>query len=234
MLNILRRSHKHNYSAKENEVTLSLRLRTLISAVAAVLALISVPSHATIISATSNNPYAFNWSSSGGGYNLAGLGSLTVSGFNSNLLTLNISLTNSTVASVASNARLTSFGFGINPDATAVSFSDTPDAGLINASLANIPSLALIEVCAFGGPNCSGGGNGGIMANGGSDSFSLVLKGTWGASVDINPIGFKYQTNNGSFEFTTGGSNPVPEPGSIALLAIGLLGVFTALRKRRA
>ncbi len=60
-----------------------------------------------------------------------------------------------------------------------------------------IPSLAKIEVCAFGGNNCAGGGNGGIYGAGGSDTFSILLGGTWGTSVDIAPIGFKYQIARG-------------------------------------
>ncbi len=142
--------------------------------------------------------------------------------------------------SLLSSNRLTSFGFGIDPNATGVNFIDAADGGMVDAvkttqqGSTNIPSLTGIEICAFGGNNCAGGSNGGI--NGGtSDSFALVLAGTWGSSVNIDPIGFKYQTGFGSFEFTTGTPpSQVPEPAPIALLGIGLLGLALGLRRRRA
>jgi hypothetical protein len=55
------------------------------------------------------------------------------------------------------------------------------------------------------------------------------LAGTWGTSVTIDPIGFKYQTGTGSYEFTTttsstgstSSSGNVPEPGTLGLLGLG-------------
>jgi hypothetical protein len=193
---------------------------------------------AVVVSAASNNPLAFSWNFVSAAGALTGTGSMTISGFNSTLLTMNVSLSNT---SLLSSNRLTSFGFGIDPNATSVSFSDSADGGMIAASLSSIPSLATIEICAFGGPNCSGGGNGGILG-GGSDAFSITLGGTWGSAVDIAPIGFKYQTGSGSFEFTTStstststSSGNAPEPGSaaLAMLGLGLLGAGYGLRRRQ-
>ena len=214
-----------------------LQLRKFyIAALSVCLLSLGTAGHATTISAGSNNPFAFAWSFSSGAGLLTGSGNLTLSGFSSASLTVAVTLNNTSV--LASN-RLTSFGFGIDPNATGVSFSDAADGGMIAASLASIPSLATIEVCAFGGPNCSGGGSGGI--NGGtSDSFSIILAGTWGSSVNVDPIGFKYQTGAGSFEFTTGSSSSssssgrVAEPGSTALvgLGLGILGLGFARRRK--
>ena len=202
------------------------------SGLAAMLALIALPSHAVVISGSS--PYAFNWnydSQSAAGI-LSGNGTLTVSGFNTHQLTIAVSLNNT--SSPASD-RLTAFGFGIDPNATSVSWLDVSDAGLINASLSSIPGLGTIEVCAWGGNNCAGGANGGIYG-GASDSFSLLLNGTWGSSVNIDPIGFKYQTGAGSFEFTTNRPPPtsVPEPATSALFGIGLLVAGLVWRRRNA
>jgi MYXO-CTERM domain-containing protein len=160
---------------------------------------------------------------------------MTLSGFNSRLLRLDITLSNG--ASLSSE-RLTSFGFGISPNATALGFWDNDDGRIIGASLnANFPGVQGVEVCARGGPTCAGGGSGGIRG-GSSDSFTIFLWGNWGQSVNVDPIAFKYQTGYGSFEFTTSTSSSsgnAPEPGSasLALLGLGLLGAGFGLRRRR-
>src|SRR5262249_33189205 len=104
------------------------------AAIAAVTLIAASPSQATLISASTNNPYAFSWSGSSAAGVLSGTGSLTVSGFNSTTLSIVIFLSNT---SPVSSNRLTSFGFGIDPDATAVAFADNDSTGMINASLDN-------------------------------------------------------------------------------------------------
>jgi hypothetical protein len=196
---------------------------------------------------TPNNPTAFTISRDvGGGSVLAATGSVTVSGFNSFALALHVILNNSSTLNgipytLADNVRLTGWGFGVDPNATGVSFSDALDGGLIDATLDNLPSLSGIEVCAWGGNNCSGGANGGIQA-GSADTFDLILAGFWGNSVNFDPLGVKFQTGSGSFEFActgscTGGGVPsaevlVPEPQTLALIGLGLLAL--ALIRRRA
>ena len=213
----------------------------LAAATAALLAA-GPAAHATIISSSTNNPLAFSWSQTVLGsdslsHTLTGNGSMTLSGFNSSTLTVNLTLNNTSSIVGQGGERLTSFGFGIEPNATAVGFSDATDGGMIAAALGQtFPSIQAIEVCAIGGKNCAGGSNGGIFAGSG-DTFSVLLSGTWGNSVNIDPIGFKYQTGYGSFEFTTGGGGgtPVPEPMSTALVGLGLA-VFGLgfLRRRKA
>jgi MYXO-CTERM domain-containing protein len=214
---------------------MKMRKASLKTAFAAlVLATWSAPSFAVLISSSSNNPLGFSWAFASSAGLLTGTGSMALAGFNSSILTVNVSLSN--ISALSSN-RLTSFGFGIDPNATGVSFVDSNDGGLVNASMSSIPSLSTIEICAFGGPNCSGGGNGGILG-GGSDSFAILLAGTWGSSVNIDPIGFKYQTGAGSFEFTTASSSSgttvsEPGPGTLSLLGLGLLGAAFGLRRKR-
>ena len=168
---------------------------------------------------------------------LTGSGTMAIAGFNTSQLTLTITLNNTSDIGGQGGERLTSFGFGIDPNATSVSFSDTADSGLIGAGWASgaLPAnVQGVEVCAIGGQNCSGGGNGGIFANT-SDTFQIMLGGNWGSSVNIDPIGFKYQTGYGSFEFPSGGGGggSLPEPSSIALIGLGLAALGIAVYQRR-
>lgn len=191
-----------------------------------------------LVLSTSDTSESFSWTFTDAGYTMAGMGTMSIASLTSTTLTLNITLNdNSTFPSggVPKHIRLTAFGFAIDPNTTGVTFSDDGDGGMIDAALASIPSLKTIEVCAYGGNNCPGGSNGGIWA-GDEDTFTLTLTGTWGNSVTIDPIGFKYQTKIGSYEFvtTSGGpptTGPVPEPGTITLLGLGLLGTLFYRRR---
>ena len=228
-----------------------------------------LPVHATVINpAGPGNVLNFSWSNPLlNGVTISGTGSMTASIVSGNLQ-LAVSLTNNTnLLNPGDNTALMSFGFGISPNATSVSLATPVDNGvsgtggdLNGAGMVtqqgntNIPSLQNMEVCAFAvfNGNCSGGSvNEGIQA-GQSDQFGLTLGGTWGSTVDIAPIGFKFQGTYGSYEFysstssstsssstsSTGnsqGSGVTPEPNStsLALLALGLGIIGTGLKRRR-
>ena len=222
------------------------RSSLILTTVAAGLTLFSSASHAVLISSAVNNPYSFSWAYDTGSSLLTGNGVLTLSGFNSSLLTVGVTLNNTSVNGGQGGDRLTSFGFGIDPNATGVTFVDVADGGLVAAGWATAPltNIQGVEICAWGGVNCAGGSNGGIFA-GASDSFSLLLNGSWGSSVNIDPIGLRYQTGCGSFTFsftsTSGGETStctptkVSEPSATGLLSLGLgLLAFGFIRRRGA
>lgn len=225
-------------------------MKKLLKCVAALTAaaLTATAAQATIISSGSNNPLNFSWSHTVTGtdnlqHTMTGNGSLSVSGFSSASLTVNITLNNTSTIGGQGGERLTVFGFGIDPDAANASFSDPGDSdGMTAASMSNFPGFQNVDVCGTGGNNCAGGGTGGIFG-GASDTFSIILGrsggGNWGTSVDIAPLALKYQTGYGSFEFSPcigrcGGTPPneIPLPGTLLLVGMGLAGL--SLVRRRA
>ncbi len=113
-----------------------------IAAASAALMSLSMASQAALISASTNNPYAFNWSFDTGSSLLTGNGSMTLSGFNSSSLSIAISLTNTSLLGGQGGERLVSFGFGIDPNATAVGFSDANDSAAAALARRNRPLAA--------------------------------------------------------------------------------------------
>lgn len=217
-------------------------VRTVATAV--VLGLSVASAQAFTVTGTGSD-FVFGWTAPGGSYTLTGTGAVDVTAFSASSITLLVTLTNNTDsgAQPSDQVRLTAWGFGIDPNATGVTFSDPGDSsGMIGAELNSIPSLKTIEVCAYGGSNCPGGSNGGIFGDGGTDTFQLTLTGAFGSGVEISPLGYKYQTNEGSFEFSSTGSpsstgvptsTGVPEPGSTSLALLGLALLGAGFRARQ-
>ena len=179
---------------------------------------------------------------------LLATGSITVSGFNSSQLTMLITLENDSIGPLT-QIRLTAFGFGITPDVTGVTFVDVADNGITAAALNGVPPNnfpndpgSTIDVCAYAGVNCSGGGGGpttGLLP-GESDTFTLLLDGTFGSTVSFDFLGARFQTEEGSFTFQCrngdcGGGGPggeLPEPNALWLLGMGLVALAVARRRK--
>ncbi len=162
----------------------------------------AIPAQAAT-TATDGGGFNFAWSfDTGAGVTITGTGTLSTALGAGNDLFVTVTLNNTTALPAGTNMALMSFGFGIDPNAAAVSISGGTE--MLDASLDSIPSLAVIEVCAWAGNNCNGGPVGDGIAAGGSDTFTLRLDAAaandlWGSTVTIEPIGFKFQGTVGSF-----------------------------------
>ncbi|MCM1984893.1 cistern family PEP-CTERM protein [Lyngbya confervoides] len=152
-----------------------------------------------------------------------------VKAFDSQKLTLGLTIKNTTTLPSSNYiANILSFGFGITPNVTSVSLSQSENAVFDNAIVQTSKQQKFpggfkqIDICIFS-DGCSGGDVKTGLQAGQSDSFDLNIAGDfWDSSkgtnfVTLSDFPLKFQTTNGSFE-----PAGVPEPTTIIGTALAL------------
>jgi hypothetical protein len=197
---------------------------------------------ATSILVNGNTQFTVNWFSDVTSPPLEGSARFTIGNFSATGFDLTIDLiTNSTSSTPNIGARLTSFGFGLSPNFT--SYSSVVNGVTYSWGFSNFPAFGQVDVCGFGGQNCAGGGNGGLRPGQTMPgSMSIHFTGDFANGVTIAPIPVKFQTRVGSFQFDgcvegDPSCDPnlplVPEPGTFALVGLGIAAVALRLKRRR-
>ena len=212
-----------------------MKLLQALGLVAVVAAVSAAPASATSIVVTGNTSFTVDWLYTATDPDLSGSATFTITNWNSSGFDLAVSnVMNTMPASPSINARLTSFGIGLSPDAAG--FTNVDNGDVFSWGFSNFPGYQQVDLCGYGGNNCAGGGNGGLNQGQSvlpGDIMSITVSGIFSNGVTFSPIPVKFQTDIGSFEFD-GTVRTVPEPATLSLFGSGLaLAAVGKFRRRK-
>lgn len=164
-------------------------------------------------------------------------------GLNRTLLTIDITVVNTTDASIWQHATVSGIGFDTNPNVRRVGSSVTGDYSYValNTSLPTGSGFT-VEVCVSGRYNqCNGpASNATQIGQVGFASATLGFLGDWtGKTIEFSNFGIRYADLfsqqygvNGMPGMGVPVTPPIPEPTSAALFGLGALSMGAALRRR--
>ena len=165
-------------------------------------------------------------------------------GLNRTILEMDITVVNTSDASIWQHATVSGIGFDTNPNVKRVGSGSSGDYGFV-ALNKPLPTSAgfMVEVCVSGRLNqCNGpASNATQIGQVGHADVSLAFFGNWTAPIDFSNFGIRYADLfssqlgvNGFAGIGLPVTPPIPEPASAAVFGIGALLVGAAIRRQRA
>ena len=217
------------------------------------LAMVSHPVAAAPITfgeSSVNSSFTVKWEEDvvgddGEGITLSGELNFRLDAFNDDSLDFWITAENTTVHDFDGRTGLTAFGFNTVPDLTDAEID--PDGEYfkdVDIDNVNIAGGYRVDLCTYTGQNCQSAGDEGFsgLPDGESDAFGLSLFGDFsGGEATFSDFTVRYAGDFGSFTFPTNGNGngfeppvEIPTPAPLALLGLGLVGMYLLRGRKRA